>query len=246
MSRLQEVEIAFPRTPHLFGSTGTDDDRYLCAEASHRFLNDPSLIVEEKLDGANVGIHFQSDGEFVLQTKGLRIAHGMHRQYELFRHWAEIKRRDWEPCLEDRFILFGEWLFARHSIHYRGLPHYFFEFDIYDKTTHQFLNLARRLDLVEKLRLPTVPVIHTGPIDKDQLQRLIGPSQFDSRFENPLTGQGDQLMEGVYLRTEENETVSGRAKFVRDEFVDAVRRCKNWSSQPIVPNLLAEGVDIWL
>ena len=29
--------------------------------------------------------------------------------------------------LADRYILFGEWLYARHSIHYRQLPHYFFE-----------------------------------------------------------------------------------------------------------------------
>lgn len=246
MSRLQQVEIAFPRTPHLFGSTGTNDDRYLCAEASHRFLSDQSLIVEEKLDGANVGIHFQSDGELILQAKQLRIADGMHRQYELFRHWAAIKRRAWEPCLEDRYILFGEWLFARHSIHYRLLPHYFFEFDVYDKVTRQFLSLEQRLDFITKLGVPTVPVIHTGPVDKDQLQRLIGPSRFDSRFENPVTGEWDTLMEGVYLRTEANDTVSGRAKFVRDDFVEAVRRCKNWPNQPIVPNLLAEGADIWL
>lgn len=245
MSRLQEVEIAFPRTPHLFGSTGTDDDRYLSADASHHFLSDHSLIVEEKLDGANVGIHFHSDGEFILQAKELRITDGMHRQYELFRHWAAIKRRDWEPWLEDRYILFGEWLFARHSIHYRRLPHYFFEFDIYDKAMQQFLNLARRLELVDKLQLPTVPVLHTGPLDKQQLLNLIGPSHFDSRFENPVTGQPDPLMEGVYLRTEANETVSGRAKFVRDDFVVAVLRCRNWTSLPIVPNLLAEGIDIW-
>jgi len=246
MSRLQEVPIAFPRTPHLFGSSGTDDDRYLCADASRRILDDQSLIIEEKLDGANVGIHFQSDGELILQTRSLHVTNDMHRQYELFRYWAKIQRRRWEQWLEDRFILFGEWLFARHSIHYRRLPHYFFEFDIYDKRTHQFLNLSRRLNLVDKLRLPTVPVIHTGPVDKEQLLQLIGPSQFDSRFENPVTGQTDLLMEGVYLRTEANETVSGRAKFVRDDFVVAVQHCRNWSSQPIVPNLLAEGIDIWL
>ena len=47
--------------------------------------------------------------------------------------------------LEDRFILFGEWLYARHSIHYRRLPHYFFEFDIYDKQQEAFLDLDARL-----------------------------------------------------------------------------------------------------
>ena len=44
---------------------------------------------------------------------------------------ASIERK-WEQHLQwIRYILFGEWLFARHTIHYRELPHYFFEFDIY-------------------------------------------------------------------------------------------------------------------
>ena len=30
-------------------------------------------------------------------------------------------------------MLFGEWLFAKHSKHYTSLPAYFIAFDIYDK-----------------------------------------------------------------------------------------------------------------
>ena len=69
----------------------------------------------------------------VLQCRGHEITEGMHPQYDLFKQWATVKRPVLEAMLEDRFILFGEWLYARHSVHYRRLPHYFFEFDIYDK-----------------------------------------------------------------------------------------------------------------
>ena len=48
--------IKYPRTPHLFGSTGTDDDRHLGRTESEAFIADSSLIVEQKLDGTNVGI----------------------------------------------------------------------------------------------------------------------------------------------------------------------------------------------
>ena len=54
-------------------------------------------------------------------------------QYDLFKQWTAVKRSVLEDRLEDRYILFGEWMYARHSVHYRQLPHYFFEFDIYDK-----------------------------------------------------------------------------------------------------------------
>ncbi len=59
----------YPRTPHLFGSKGTDDDKHLNEADSICFIADRSLIVEEKLDGTNVGIHF-SGGEMVLQCRG--------------------------------------------------------------------------------------------------------------------------------------------------------------------------------
>jgi hypothetical protein len=43
--------IKYPRTPHLFGSKGTDDNKYLGEAESERFVADTSLIVEEKIDG---------------------------------------------------------------------------------------------------------------------------------------------------------------------------------------------------
>lgn len=239
------IFIKYPRTPHLFGSKGTDDDKHMGEAESLRFVSDPSLIVEEKLDGTNVGIHFQSDGEMVLQCRGHLIAEGMHPQYDLFKQWAVVNRRNWEDHLLDQYILFGEWLFARHSVHYCGLTHYFYEFDVYDKTTSTFLSLERRLPLIDKLGVQTVPVVHTGSVDKERLQELIGPSQFDSRFDNPLTNRTDELMEGLYLRTEAGGIVTGRAKFVRPEFVEKVKQSTHWQHQAMVPNLLKEGADIW-
>ena len=54
--------VKYPRTPHLFGSKGTDDDKYMNEADSRRFIAEESLIVEEKIDGTNVGINPRSDG----------------------------------------------------------------------------------------------------------------------------------------------------------------------------------------
>lgn len=237
--------VKYPRTPHLFGSKGTADDKHLGEAESLRFLNDPSLIVEEKLDGTNVGLHFADDGSLVLQCRGHLITEGMHPQYALFKQWAAVKRDVLEMQLENRYILFGEWLYARHSVHYLQLPHYFFEFDIYDKTAGQFLTLDRRLELLDGTGVRTVPVVHTGAIDRKGLAKLIGPSRYASRFENPRTGGIDDLMEGLYLRTEAAGAVTGRAKVVRPEFVERVKLSTHWQQQAMVCNVLAEGVDLW-
>jgi hypothetical protein len=237
--------VKYPRTPHLFGSKGTDDDKHLSEADSVRMLADESLVVEEKIDGTNVGIHFSASGSLVLQCRGHLVTEGMHPQYDLFKQWASVKRHMLEEQLATRYILFGEWMYARHSVHYRRLPHYFFEFDIYDKVEQAFLSLGRREELLAGSGIHTVPVVHHGPIRRKELEKLIGPSQFDSQFENPVTGRADSLMEGLYLRVESEGVVTGRAKLVRQEFVEKIKQSTHWQQQTLVPNVLAEGADIW-
>ncbi len=246
MGRSHGNFIKYPRTPHLFGSTGTADDRHLGEAESAELIADESLIVEEKIDGTNVGIHFADDGEMVLQGRGRLLAEGMHPQYDLFKRWAAVKRGVLEQRLDGRFILFGEWVYARHSIFYRRLPHYFFGFDVYDKADEAFLDRRGQLRLLEDAGIESVPLVHSGSLNRSGLEALVGPSKLDSRFENPATKRTDSLMEGLYLRTEADGVVTRRAKIVRLEFVEGVKGgSSQWRRGAMVCNELAEGVDIW-
>ena len=237
--------VKYPRTPHLFGSRGTADDKHLGRLESEAMLADPSLIVEEKLDGTNVGIRFDPSGRLVLQCRGHEILEGSHPQYDLFKQWTTGHRPTLEGMLEDRFLLFGEWLYARHSLHYRRLPHYFFEFDIYDTHDGVFLDLDTRLDMIEGVGIHTVPVVHRGPIVGEALHALIGPSRFESTLIHPTTGRTDPLMEGLYLRTEAGGRVTSRSKLVRPEFVAAVSASTHWQHRAVVPNILDDGAALW-
>ncbi len=147
--------------------------------------------------------------------------------------------------LADRFILFGEWLYAKHSVFYTALPHYFFEFDIFDKAESCFLSLARRLELIDGTGIHTVPVVHQGKAKHDELLGLIHESAFGAQFENPLTGKMDARMEGLYLSIESDGKATGRAKIVRPEFVEKVKQSEHWQHQQMVPNQLAPNADIW-
>jgi hypothetical protein len=245
MGATRDDFVKYPRTPHLFGSRGTTDDKHLDEADSACFLTDPSLIVEEKIDGTNTGIHFTSAGRLVLQCRGHEITEGMHPQYDLFKQWVMVKRPVLEAMLGCDYILFGEWMYARHSIHYRRLPHFFFEFDIYDKAGQAFLSLDRRLAMLEGTGIRTVPVVARGALKRAALEKLIGMSAFDSHFDNPRTRRPDHLMEGLYLRTEADGVVTGRAKIVRPEFVEKIVESTHWQQQTLVPNGLADGADIW-
>ena len=247
MGRSHDEFVKYPRTPHLFGSRGTDDDKHMGEAESLRFVADRSLIVEEKIDGTNVGIHFTADGKMSLQCRGHLITEGMHPQYDLFKQWAVVKRPVLEDRLEARYILFGEWAYARHSVRYRRLPHYFFEFDIYDKQARAFLDLARRLELIEGSGIQTVPVLHRGAARPGKAPiALIGPSRFDSQFENPLT-RSDRRPDGRALL----EDRSGRDRDGAGQGRPTGVRREGQAERPLAvsgddtKSQLEEGADLW-
>ena len=239
--------VKYPRTPHLFGSRGTDDDKHL-GEAESAPL--PRRRVADRRGEARRHerrhpLHGRrADGAPVPGAPDHRGDAPAVRPVQAV--GGRQAARAGRAMLEDRFILFGEWVYARHSVHYRRLPHYFFEFDIYDKR-------GRGLPRPGTAARPAGRDGHpdgarcsiAGPLDRERLAALIGPSRFDSQFENPLTGRTDDLMEGLYLRTEAGGVVTGRAKFVRPEFVEKVKQSEHWQHQAMMPNRLDEGADIW-
>ena len=245
MGATRDDFIKYPRTPHLFGARGTPDDNHLSQADSLALIADPSLIVEEKLDGTNVGIHFTTAGRMVLQCRGHEVTAGLHPQYDLFKQWVNGIRPRLETLLNTRYILFGEWLYAHHTVRYDALSHYFFEFDIYDKLEERYLDLATRFVMLDETGIHTVPVLHQGALTEPELRQLLGPSRFASTFDNPLTGRPDDVMEGLYVRTEADGFVTGRAKLVRPEFVEKLKLSEHWQHKPMTPNRLANGAGIW-
>ena len=74
---------------------------------------------------------------------------------------------------------------------------------------------------------------------------LIGPSRFDGPVREPAD-RPHRRPDGRAVPADRGDgVVTGRAKFVRPEFVEKVKQSDHWQHQAMVPNLLAEGADIW-
>jgi hypothetical protein len=82
-------------------------------------------------------------------------------------------------------------------------------------------------------------------LHRKQISALVGPAPFDSQFENPITNQTDDLMEGLSSRTDASGVVTGRAKYVRSEFVEKIKQSTRWLQQAIVPNRLPAEKNPW-
>lgn len=221
MQTTNDEFFSFPRTPHLHGSAAADDDRVLSAEETSEFLAHP-LMVEEKVDGANVGVWFRADGAPVLQSRGHALKGGDHPQYAIFHQWVWERIDSLRETLGERRVLFGELLFARHRIAYTNLPDWFVAYDVLDRGAGRFVSVQCRNDLLAGIA-PTVPVLATDlrvTSVEELVSRLHGTSAF-----------GAERSEGLYLRRDDGAWSVTRAKWVRSGFEPGN---PNWSRTRVV------------
>ncbi len=255
----------YPRTPHLEGSGLQAGDEDL---AVVRFdeLAGKRLIVEEKMDGANCGVSFAPDGQLRLQSRGHYLTGGpRERQFDLLKGWANRYAAELWKLLADRYVLYGEWCYAKHTIFYNDLPHYLLEFDLYDTREDLFLSTERRVELLRQAPfIASVKVLHDGPLPSlAALQSLLGASHFMTpghrrELREMSHAQGGDpervlretdptgLMEGLYVKIETGGAVTERYKYVRPSFLQTVLESGNhWLDRPILPNRLRAGASLW-
>lgn len=254
----------YPRTRHLVGSQlqpGDDDlERVPFNQIAGRHI-----VVEEKMDGANCAFSFSSDGELRLQSRGHLLTGGpRERHFDLFKQWTRAHEERFFDAVGDQFVVYGEWLHAKHTVYYDALPHYFMEFDVLDRARDEFLDTPRRRHLLAGVPLEPVKVLFDGIAhDEASMWSLIGRSSFitDRASENlrstcqRLKLHADQIaretdlsrvMEGLYIKVEEDGVVKDRLKIVRRDFVTRVSDSeRHWLDRPMVPNHLSANVDLF-
>ena len=257
----------YPRTPHLEGSRLQPGDQDL-AQVPLAALAGRFVVVEEKLDGANAGVALGEDGRLRLQSRGHALTGGpRERHFDLFKRWAGAHAATLERVCAGGLTVYGEWLYAKHTVFYDALPHYFLEFDVRDPDG-RFWSTARRAAHLEACGadrvVRAVPVIWQGVVDDPRrLPGLVARSLYKSaawrdRLAAAADGAGvtrdvaaretdpDDAAEGLYVKIEERGEVVARYKWIRASFLTSVLDSgSHWLARPIVPNQLADGVDLF-
>jgi atypical dual specificity phosphatase len=225
--------IKFPRTKHLVNMGSASRDDLLCTKDEQQLFLSNELYVEEKVDGANLGISvMQDDGDF--GKSKIRVQNRSHYvsftdQFKLLGKWVAKHENEILDLLKPGIeILYGEWLYAKHSINYTSLPDHFLAFDIYNAKTNTFVSrceLERRLKNTTITQVPLIMKKKFGNLT--EISALIN---LQSQFYN-------NKVEGVYVRVcdEVKNTTLKRAKIVRSDFICGD---KHWSKNILVVNTL--------
>ena len=173
-------------------------------------MNDDDVFIAEKVDGAQLGVSIDENYKIVIQNRSHYVNSKSHSQFEKLDKWIMDHSQSLYEILDQDTILFGEWLYAKHSIAYTNLPDYFLAFDLYNKKKKLFYN---RKILEEKLKNTNIHYIremYNGKIkDKNQLLKMI-----DQKSEYT-----EGKVEGIYLKIFEDNYIKNRCKLVRNDFI---------------------------
>ncbi len=219
----------FPHTPHLIwlGEGVPRDDKVLVPAEASALLEGP-VVVEEKLDGANLGLSLDAHGDLRAQNRGQYLTVPHAGQFARLPMWLETHATTLHSVLTPNLIVFGEWCAARHSLNYPSLPDWFLLFDVYDRNTSRFWSTARRDVLAREAGLVTVPQLYQGQTTVSKLQKMVADTQ--SRYR-------DGTAEGVVIRRESAQWCEARAKLVRPDFTQAI--ATHWRNRAIKWNRIA-------
>ena len=218
----------FPPTPHLLwlGPGTPREDKLLAPPEAIDFLSG-EVIVEEKVDGANLGLSLDPSGRLRAQSRGNYLAPGRsHAQWNPLWPWLAERRTALEEGLQGGLMLFGEWCYARHSIPYDALPDWFLAFDLFEIHSRCFWSVERRSQWIKDRDIVPVPQVSCGRFQRNQLPALMGQSKV-----------GHVPMEGIYLRREKAGHLEARAKQVSVAFKQQIE--EHWTRRALVPNRLS-------
>lgn len=133
----KRVLPAFPRTPHLPYKPNAGDGDIVATSAELLAIEDLLWTVEEKIDGASVGMALWEDEPLIrnrdhILRKGYVKETAAKKQFASIWGWFYNHKKAFEHINKlGPYSVYGEWCVAQHGIAYTKLPDWFIAYDLY-------------------------------------------------------------------------------------------------------------------
>lgn len=168
------------------------------------------IIVQEKLDGSNVGVALKEGKILALTRAGYLASTSNFDMHHKFAEWVRRNEYRFRIVLKDGERVCGEWLIKAHGTIY-DLPHEpFVAFDIIGHSNKRF-SYKSFCDRIETLFV-TPKIVNIGdPITVDYALNYLGEFGFHGAKEK---------IEGAIWRVERRGIVDYLCKYVRPDKID--------------------------
>jgi ATP-dependent RNA circularization protein (DNA/RNA ligase family) len=186
--------------------------------------------IEEKMDGANAGIIRHKKG-FSLQKRGSLVGQSEHEQFQYFHGWANRIKYDNIMSVPPEHLIYGELLYAVHSIYYDSLPDYFLVFDILNLRTGHWMCRVEKENFCHDFGFDIVPLVAKGHFGIKDLYELM-----------PKRSTFGETVEGMVIKRYRNKEYL-RGKIVKPQFIKTIEESDHWMKYNIRKNKLQRKLD---
>lgn len=238
----------YPSTRHLLplywqserGTTAERTGRDDTGLTSIDYLKDVPLVCTVKMDGSNAMLVADSENP-------VRARNGRDAPHDSFDQLKQLYwHKDVYSELPEHLQVFGEWLYAKHSIHYGcecdepcedvgpSLRDYFQVFGIYDTRYDLWLSWPETEHWAKRLGFLTTPLVEENTLDEDSFDSR---QEFIMHYTNEAERIVDEGHEGIIIRSKfpfhYGQFSTHLGKYVRPNHVTTD---EHWSHQPLTQN----------
>ena len=213
--------------PLLPNSRVTPSDKH-CHEGQARIATEKvrdrhdRVIVQEKLDGSNVGVCLLDGKIIALGRAGYLAETSPYEQHQLFAKWVKTNESRFRHVLRDGERLCGEWLAQAHGTRYNLWHEPFVAFDLMKE--HNRLIYKDFMDRVSKYFTTPFLIHNDGAISVENALSALG------KF--GVHGAIDEV-EGCVWRVERKEQVDFLVKYLKPYKKDGIYLPEISGQQPI-------------
>jgi hypothetical protein len=188
------------------------------------------VTIDEKIDGGVLGLSWDGIRPLVVGKHSMVNYDLSSKKFYGLREWIYVNYEKISK-IPLGWVVYGEWMRARHNIPYNNLPDYFVGFDVFDGTIKNgFLDVIDRSIFLDDIGFAEVPFVYSGTNlgveDIICITEGVGGVDNKSRFNN------EETLEGLIIRND-NGLIG---KYVRREFMGSIE--ENWLTLPLVENKL--------
>lgn len=215
--------IKYPCTSYLPNSETMGNPMLFDIENPHGtpYLADSEVVITIKMDGSNACLRHDK----VVARNG---SSADHKSFDMIKSMHSKMQH----LIPENLQIFGEWLYAKHSIHYNDLTSYFQVFGVYNCDTRHFLDWLSTEKIASLLGLETTPVLERNIKFKDSYEFLnvaekLAKKVIEDGHEGIVVRSIYPIHYGLY------ENLIG--KYVRANHIQTE---KHWTNQEITRNKL--------
>lgn len=181
--------------------------RYGKRETHAVLEGNPTIVIQEKIDGANASFELVN-GEVFAFSRNMQLS-----ELEGLRGFYQWTQANIDPSkLQEGKVYFGEWT-APHKLNYGEHHHKFFLFDVFDLQTEKYADFDTVSEVAERLGLQTAPLFYRGEFQSvEHIQSFVGQSKLGE------VGEGVVVKNPVYVDRHGGNVY---LKFVSEYFKEA-------------------------